>query len=669
MSYSLFYSDIEKGSRIENLIIDFARFSDDESKQVYIIKKALGTEDKYEYDYKESATVLVPKHKIIILNYGNPSEEFDNFFEDFLEDLGYLSDKFDYKKILGRPREWKKLINRVNYNDVSGLCAEDILECYKVSGEDERKIDLLISLLIGSINDIEKVGIEAPVTLLDKIKKKIVIFDGMQSRFIYENIDKDVITIQGLAGTGKTELLLHKLRETYVKRKDSRIVFTCFNKVLAEDMRNRIPRFFNFMKVEEQIEWERRLWVFSSWGSQSDPNSGLYTYICSKYGIDFKRYSYNNTFEKVCEIACEEIKLIENFEPCFDYIFIDESQDFSDSFFELCSLVAREKVYIAGDIFQNVFDTNMGNSVDCDYLLNKCYRTDPKTLMFAHSVGMGLYEKPVIRWLEDKEWEACGYNISRAEEKFLLRRTPIRRFEDIESLDMSSIYLKATDVDSFMDEIIACIDEIKRNNETVKPEDIAVVFLNNTKSNYTLADRLIIEVNRKYGWSAYLGYITKSKIKNQMFISNKNNIKGLEFPFVICVETSRITDNIQRRNSIYMILTRSFITSYFLVNSINEEFINLYSDAVRKISNDGYMELREPNQEEKEAQEEKIKIEALTRKKSVEDIINEICLNYPKLSKKHISALYSTVPSIIESETEEEVSKKTIGMIKVFLGD
>ena len=669
MSDSLFYSDIEKGSRIEGLITELANFSEVESKQVYIIKKALGTEDKYEYSYKESATVLVPKHKIIILNYGTPSEDFDDFFEDFLEDLGYLSDKFDYKKILGRPREWKKLIESVNYNDVIGFRADDFLEDYKVSGEDERKIDLLISLLIGSINDVEKVGIEAPVTLLDKVKKKIVLFDGMQSRFIYENIDKEVITIQGLAGTGKTELLLHKLRETYVKKKESRIVFTCFNKVLAEDMKNRIARFFNFMKVEEQIEWENRLWVFSSWGSQSDSNSGLYSYICSKYRIDFKRYSYINTFERVCEIACEQIRLIENFEPCFDYIFIDESQDFSDSFFELCSLVASEKVYIAGDIFQNVFDTNMGDSVDCDYLLNKCYRTDPKTLMFAHSVGMGLYEKPVIRWLEDKEWEACGYDINRIKEKFLLRRTPIRRFEDIESVDVSSIYLKASNLDSFMDEIIACIDEIKQNNETVKPEDIAVVFLNNNKSNYALADRLIIEVNKKYNWKAYLGYVTKSKIKNQMFISNTNNIKGLEFPFVICVETSRITDNIQKRNSIYMILTRSFLTSYFLVNSINEEFINVYSDAVSRITKDGYMELREPNQEEKDTQAEKIKIAALTRKKSVEDIINEICLKYPKLSKKHIATLYNTIPSIIESETEEEVSKKTIGMIKVFLGE
>lgn len=35
----------------------------------------------------------------------------------------------------------------------------------------------------------------------------------------------------------------------------------------------------------------------------------------------------------------------------FDYTLIDESQDFTASFFELCSKVTRHTVYMAGDIF------------------------------------------------------------------------------------------------------------------------------------------------------------------------------------------------------------------------------------------------------------------------------------------------------------------------------
>ena len=661
---SLFYCDVENGGKISSLITDFMAYSEKESKQVYIIKKALGTENKYEYSYKESAIILVPKHKIVVLNYGNNNDDFGYFYEDFIEDLGYLSDKFDYKKILGRPREWNRLIVKEEF---SGFSINNFFQEKRVEYADERRVDLLISLLIGSINDVDKLGIESPQALLDKVKKKIVLFDGMQSRFIYENVDKPSVTIQGLAGTGKTELLLHKLREAYVKEKDSRIVFTCFNKVLAEDMKNRIPRFFNFMKVEEQIEWNNRLWVFSSWGSQSNSNSGLYSYICSCYGLDFIRYSFSNTFDTVCQLAKEQL-IANKFEPCFDFIFIDESQDFSKSFFDLCTLVTKEKVYIAGDIFQNIFDTDIENSVNCDYLLNKCYRTDPKTLMFAHSVGMGLYEKPVIRWLEDIEWEACGYDFSREHKKFVLKRTPLRRFEDLESEEVNSVQLRSSSSNSFIEEILLCIDEFKERHTTVKPDDIAVVFLGNRKVNYELADELVFAVNKKYKWEACLGYVAKTKIKNQLFISNTNNVKGLEFPFIICVETGRITDNIQQRNSIYMILTRSFLSSYFIVNSINKEFIERYSQAITSINKDGFMKLREPSQAEKETQAEKIKI-ALSKKKSVEDIINEISKEFPKLTKKQKSTLYSTIPNIIENETEEEVAKKTRGIIKVFLGD
>ena len=33
------------------------------------------------------------------------------------------------------------------------------------------------------------------------------------------------------------------------------------NVILADSLKKRVPEFFNFMKVEEQIQWEKRLWV------------------------------------------------------------------------------------------------------------------------------------------------------------------------------------------------------------------------------------------------------------------------------------------------------------------------------------------------------------------------------------------------------------------------
>ena len=83
-----------------------------------------------------------------------------------------------------------------------------------------------------------------------------MLFDGEQTRFIYDEPHEKRITIQGLAGTGKTELLLHKIKEIYTHNDEVKIAFTCHNKILADNLRTRIPEFFNFMKVQEQIKWE-----------------------------------------------------------------------------------------------------------------------------------------------------------------------------------------------------------------------------------------------------------------------------------------------------------------------------------------------------------------------------------------------------------------------------
>lgn len=666
---SLFYCDIERNHKTEKLIEDFSAYSKSNSKQVFIIKKALGDSNKYEYSYDNAAIVLIPKHKIVLVNYGQECDEFEDFCSDFTEDLGHLSDRYEYKKILGRPREWNKLILGHNIDVSYSESYSELWKSYEINNSDDRKIDLLISLLIGSINDIEKVGFNYPETILDKVKQKIVLFDGMQSRFIYEQVDDKRVLIQGLAGTGKTELLLHKLRKNYVEKKDSRIVFTCFNKVLAEDMKNRIPQFFNFMKVDEQIEWWKRLWVFPSWGSQNAPLTGMYSYICKQYGLGFKRYSWTNSFERVCSDAIEQLASKGEIVPCFDYVFIDESQDFPQSFFELCQLVTKEQVYIAGDIFQNIFDVNILPSVDCHYLLNKCYRTDPHTLMFAHSVGMGLFERPVVRWLEDREWNACGYNIDRNGKTISLCREKIRRFEDIQIDDFHSVILKSSNDDEYVEVIMSCIDEIRQMNSTVAPDDIAVVFLSNSKLNYNIADSLLYHIADKYEWHACQGYVTKTKVKDKLFISNANNIKGLEFPFVICVCTETVSSSIQQRNSMYMILTRSFLNSYFVVNSKNDSFIKMYQKAIDIIDDNNCIVVEEPSEVEKELQSEKIRIAVSSRGKSIEDIINEVSKEYKGLSKKHIDTLYSSIPNIIESETEEEIVSKTRGMIKVFLGE
>ena len=69
-----------------------------------------------------------------------------------------------------------------------------------------------------------------------------------------------------------------------------------------------------------------------AWGNTQFPYSGAYRYITNFYGLSFHTYSKIFNFDKVCQKALSELNNLVISEFAFDYIFIDESQDFPDSF-------------------------------------------------------------------------------------------------------------------------------------------------------------------------------------------------------------------------------------------------------------------------------------------------------------------------------------------------
>jgi superfamily I DNA and RNA helicase len=420
--------------------LEFSTSLESSKKQSYLLASPL-VEKKYEYQYKNAALLIVPQEKLIFINFSSDSNhEFSNYVEEYIEDIGYMSKKYEYLNFIGRPKKWAPdITHQVNIDELGN--PESILSLFSKHALDKSKkriSELVSSLVIGSINDISKIGEDLPTSPLDMVKQKIILFDTDQTKFIYDSMDdQNVIRIQGLSGTGKTELLLHKLKELYTNERDSKILLTCHNKILSDKLRSRIPSFFNFMKVESQIDWENRLKCVHAWGSSAIPDSGAYRFICHHYQIPFETFSYRTTFDQVCKNAITNISSSFIQTQPFDYILIDESQDFPDSFFELCAQVTRKKLFIAGDIFQSIFDNPEKQISKADFLLNKCYRTDPKTLMFGHAFGMKLFEERKLRWLADSEWKACGYNIEKKpldnslEIVYTLSREPLRRFEDL----------------------------------------------------------------------------------------------------------------------------------------------------------------------------------------------------------------------------------------------
>jgi superfamily I DNA and RNA helicase len=656
MSSSFFYAGIERSADNANLVDLVQEVSQRLNAQIYLVRKQLG-EDQEDYSYTKALVILAPKHNIMLIDYGNDDESMDEFSEDFIEDLSALSHKYRYKKIIGRTRDWENFIvtetvdnDQITLNDILEIFEENKLE----DAKEKKHVELLISLLIGSVNDIDRIKSGVPDNLLDRIKQKILLFDGDQTKFIYDTPDKKVVRIQGLSGTGKTELLLHKLKELYLGT-NGKIYFACHNKILAASLRSRIPEFFNFMKVEEQIEWNSRLWCTNAWGSRNDRNSGLYSYICNSYGIEFHSFGAVPNFEFACRFALRDIKqkFYHKVDPIFDYILIDESQDFSPAFFELCATVTKNTVYVAGDIFQSIFDAARVEVAESDYLLSKCYRTDPRTLMAAHAIGMGLFEEKKLQWLDDKQWGVCGYLFDKRSlgatgtSKYSLTREPLSRFEDVDTEDSLKIVHTGTSVDEQIAAILEALDSIRLENPTATEEDIGVIFLDSSKSFYKTVDILQRRVYERFSWDVNKAYDSKEKTSGALFVSNRNNVKGLEFPFVICV-ANVITQSLGLRNSLYMSMTRSFIQTYLLLDPAqNDELLRQISPGIKKIKKDGIMEVVEPSDEEKRRIQ--MTIAQSTRKRTFDEIFIEV-YDRLEISDEHKQALMDMASTVLKKQ-------------------
>lgn len=611
------------------------QFSKLHKKQTYVLCKPLSKEDST-YEYNETLIIFAAGTLPCFVNIGNDDDGFDEYCDDFIDDISFLSEKFKYREKIGRKKHWATLFHQQPAEQLTF----DTLVPKKSS--DKRLVDLITSLVIGSINDVEKINLE-PTTILETVKSKIVLFDTDQTSFVFKTERGKKFVIQGLAGSGKTELLLHKMKEIYSSDHEAKIAFTCFNKILASSMRNRIPDFFDFMRVERQIDWDNKLFCFHAWGSTSKHASGMYRYICHYYGTLFGTFNAGS-FDYLCKQAIHEIKKLKGEHKfAFDYVFIDESQDFAQSFIDLCELVTEKKVFVAGDVFQNIFRPIDASVNVADILLKKCYRTDPKNLMFSHALGMGLFEDPVLRWLKPGEWDACGYHYKQLAERVSIKRDPLRRFEDIPDDYACTTIQQVIQPEKISDSIMNVIHEIKARHDDIMQGDIAVLFLDKTSYIYDVIPELKEKISEQLGWDVNISFETKTSDSDKLFISNINNAKGLEFPFVICFAMD-LKRRPSFRNALYTMMARSFLESHLVVGSPrNPQIIESMSNGLEFLKNNGYMDLRLPTKEELENQEDLI---LLDEKPTVEEYVNKYCDGKnptPRLHAKLVSRLTTII--------------------------
>jgi superfamily I DNA and RNA helicase len=308
-------------------------------------------------------------------------------------------------------------------------------------------------------------------------------------------------------------------------------------------------------------------------------NEGVYYNACITHDIvpltfsEARRYSINDPFD----YACNSLKKNTNLMPMYDYIFVDEGQDFPASFIALCVGIAKDKrVVWAYDDLQTIFQPHaptpeevLGTEeLNLDTVLYKCYRNPREVLVCAHAVGFGIYGK-IVQMLENKEhWEDIGYIVRSGEfiegSEIIIERPVENSLPTISEVYKPQEIVGTIVYDSFEEEVSSVARQIKEDlNEGLSPDDVLVVVVDDRNaSNYlqALAYKLAeigIKSNNVHADSFGIRDFSK---KGQITLSTVHKAKGNEAFIVYVVGVDALFSSyagVRERNMLFTAMTRT----------------------------------------------------------------------------------------------------------------
>lgn len=410
-------------------------------------------------------------------------------------------------------------------------------------------------------------------------EQKISQFDLEQMKASLTITDKSE-RIRGLAGSGKTVLLAMKAAKLHKRYPDKRIAFVFYTKSLYNQAISLIRKYYNLI-ADDEPNWDN-LKVLHSWGG-STTGEGFYSYICKEIGVSPMRFSSNTTYSDVCKDLIDNKPIRE----IFDYILVDEAQDFPLDFFLLVEKVLKQpkKVVIAYDELQTTNDikipdfsvlfgsTNGKANIELDenhdYILRKSYRNTLEVLVTAFAFGFGFYSNLTQIIQDTLTWNALGFEVEGdyVEGNLITVHRPkenspnsVLTFYNNEYPIQFFVYSNIDEtVQSIVDKIVSLITE-----QHITPTEILVIDIkmNKTKTLNAIQSGLYAR-----GFNSHIpGVVTDSRDffkQDHITLSTPRNAKGNEVPVVLIVgcediyEKSNMSAQRQSRNFMFISMTRS----------------------------------------------------------------------------------------------------------------
>ena len=366
------------------------------------------------------------------------------------------------------------LFSHSTYKEINGI----IQNIYGLNGKDDRNIEKT-----GSLGEIIK-----------KRTNDMNMLDQNQFNGIYNNINSH-IRIRGLAGSGKTILLVKKMAYMHYKNRDLDLAYVFYTKSLKQYVLQLFKLYYKDFEKYKDPDMSK-IHILHSWGGNE--MKGFYSVICEENGLNCRNWmsagSLGGTdrLESVCN---EVLKVTEKtgLKPMYNYIFIDEAQDFKLSFFLMAkkTLKYTGKIIYAYDELQSLNESTsipskaaiFGQETCEDVDLSVCYRTPRDILVTAHALGLGIYKKDkngqpdLVNMMEDYSiWRAIGYREIEGTLGYG-NHVVLGRDEVIEHKPNDCVEVYA--VDDTQSQYRAVANEILNlvNNEDVVLEDILIIDL------------------------------------------------------------------------------------------------------------------------------------------------------------------------------------------------
>ncbi|WP_186011062.1 DEAD/DEAH box helicase [Burkholderia gladioli] len=430
--------------------------------------------------------------------------------------------------------------------------------------------------------NIEPYGAQSKVAQIARLEEEIRRFDREQ-RLSYMSDINGPQRVRGLAGSGKTVVLAMKAAITLVKEPDATIAFTFYTKSLYQHVKQLITRFYRLYD-DRDPDWDRML-VLHAWGGAVV--DGFYAHSARALGDKPLTLPEAKAFDpqQPFDFACKRLLNKGSATPLFDYVFVDEAQDFPPSFLRLAlSLVRDERLVIAYDVFQTIFDVESPTAgslfgtdergepavaFDEDIVLHKCYRNPREILVAGHAIGFGIYGPRIVQMLESQDhWEDLGYQVTNGTleggQQVTIERPKENSPSSISDSNSIDSLIDVAVFNKFDDEINHVVTKIISDvkNDGIPPEDIVVICADdrNVKTYFHVLQSLLNEHEIGCNNLSEESFgLRDFQAKQKVTLSTIYKAKGNEAYVVFLIGIDALFDrpSAKKRNMIFTAMTRA----------------------------------------------------------------------------------------------------------------